>query len=165
MLETIGSRDIPIPQHIDIFHLKNEMEASDKTALECVMEVDEERMRLEAEAAELTKLGDEGSDRYGFVAKSNCFLRYLPNDPIKLYPWFKIERPNVKPWFVGVCVVFTEKRFCIIYSHSIFTLRSPLLWNTMPVKIHLKVHYIQMNDIDMYASFIHIHLCTLQDFL
>lgn len=116
MLETIGSRDIPIPQHIDIFHLKNEMEASDKTALECVMEVDEERMRLEAEAAELTKLGDEGSDRYGFVAKSNCFLRYLPNDPIKIYPCSKIERPNVKPWFVGVCVVFTEKRFCIIYS-------------------------------------------------
>lgn len=114
MLETIGSRDIPIPQHIDIFHLKNEMEASDKTALECVMEVDEERMRLEAEAAELTKLGDEGSDRYGFVAKSNCFVRCLPNDPIKIYPCSKIERPNVKPWFVGVCVVFTEKRFCII---------------------------------------------------
>lgn len=64
MLETIGSREIPIPMHIDIFHLKNEMEASDKTALECVMEVDAERTRLEAEAAELTKLGDEGSDRY-----------------------------------------------------------------------------------------------------
>lgn len=63
MLETIGNRDIPIPPHIDIFHLKNEMKASDKTALECVMEVDEERTRLEAEAAELTKLGDEGSDR------------------------------------------------------------------------------------------------------
>jgi len=63
MLEAIGSRDIPIPKHIDIFHLKNEMEASDKTALQCVMEVDEERMRLEAEAAELTKLGDEGSER------------------------------------------------------------------------------------------------------
>lgn len=114
MLETIGSRDIPIPQHIDIFHLKNEMEASDKTALECVMEVDEERMRLEAEAAELTKLGDEGSDRYGFVAKSNCFVRCLPNHPTKIYPCSKIERPDVKPWFVGVCVVFTGKRFCII---------------------------------------------------
>lgn len=63
MLETIGNRDIPIPNHIDIFHLKNEMEASDKTALQCVMEVDEERTRLEAEAAELTKLGDEGSER------------------------------------------------------------------------------------------------------
>ncbi|KAJ7384105.1 ATP-binding cassette sub- F member 2 [Desmophyllum pertusum] len=63
MLETIGNRDIPIPNHIDIFHLKSEMEASDKTALECVMEVDEERTRLEAEAAELTKLGDAGSER------------------------------------------------------------------------------------------------------
>lgn len=63
MLETIGNRDIPIPNHIDIFHLKNEMEASDKTALQCVMEVDEERTRLEAEAAELTRLGDEGSER------------------------------------------------------------------------------------------------------
>ena len=107
MLETIGSRDIPIPQHIDIFHLKNEMEASDKTALECVMEVDEERMRLEAEAAELTKLGDEGSDRYGFVAKSNCFIRCLPNDPIKIYLCFKIERPNMKPW--GLCCFHRKK--------------------------------------------------------
>ena len=71
MLETIGNRDIPIPSHIDIFHLKNEIEASDKTALQCVMEVDEERMRLEAEAAELTKLGDEGSERYKCMVVAN----------------------------------------------------------------------------------------------
>ena len=63
-METIGQREIPVPPHVDIFHLKNEIEASDKTALECVMEVDEERLRLEAEAAELTKLGDQGSERY-----------------------------------------------------------------------------------------------------
>ncbi|KAK2561245.1 ATP-binding cassette sub-family F member 2 [Acropora cervicornis] len=63
LLETIGQREIPVPAHVDIFHLKNEIEASDKTALECVMEVDEERLRLEAEAAELTKLGDQGSER------------------------------------------------------------------------------------------------------
>ena len=63
-METIGQREIPVPEHVDIFHLKNEIEASDKTALECVMEVDEERLRLEAEAAELTKLGDQGSERY-----------------------------------------------------------------------------------------------------
>jgi len=31
------------------------------------MEVDEERTRLEAEAAELTRLGDEGSERYEVV--------------------------------------------------------------------------------------------------
>lgn len=116
MLETIGSRDIPIPQHIDIFHLKNEMEASDKTALECVMEVDEERMRLEAEAAELTKLGDEGSDRYGFVAKSNCFIRCLPNDPIEIYPCSKIERPNVKPLLGSV--LFSQKRDFASYTLS-----------------------------------------------
>lgn len=63
LLETISQREIPVPVHVDIFHLKNEIEASDKTALECVMEVDEERLRLEAEAAELTKLGDQGSER------------------------------------------------------------------------------------------------------
>ena len=63
MLEAIGKREVPIPDHIDIFHLTSEMESSDKTALECVMEVEEERLRLEAEASELTKLGDEGSDR------------------------------------------------------------------------------------------------------
>jgi len=73
MLETIGNRDIPVPNHIDIFHLKNEMEASDKTALQCVMEVDEERTRLEAEAAELTKLGDEGSERYKVANYSRLF--------------------------------------------------------------------------------------------
>ena len=83
MLETIGNRDIPIPSHIDIFHLKNEIEASDKTALQCVMEVDEERMRLEAEAAELTKLGDEGSERYKcmFIANIISFLKDKHSPP------------------------------------------------------------------------------------
>lgn len=91
MLETIGNREIPIPNHIDIFHLKNEMEASDKTALQCVMEVDEERTRLEAEAAELTRLGDEGSERYEVVycliyfhAHSSSLHSLLYNQPISL---------------------------------------------------------------------------------
>lgn len=83
MLEAIGSRDIPIPKHIDIFHLKNEMETSDKTALQCVMEVDEERMRLEAEAAELTKLGDEGSERYYVMW---IFFRVLCINQEVIYP-------------------------------------------------------------------------------
>jgi ATP-binding cassette subfamily F protein 2 len=63
MLMAIGKREIPIPEHFDIFHLHGEIGAMDKTALECVMEVDEERHRLEAEAAELSHLGEEGSDR------------------------------------------------------------------------------------------------------
>ena len=43
LLTTIGERELPIPQHIDIYHLKEEIPASDKTPLQCVMEVDEER--------------------------------------------------------------------------------------------------------------------------
>eukprot|EP00112_Aurelia_sp_Birch-Aquarium-sp1_P013686 Seg2915.2 transcript_id=Seg2915.2/GoldUCD/mRNA.D3Y31 product="ATP-binding cassette sub-family F member 2" protein_id=Seg2915.2/GoldUCD/D3Y31 len=60
MLSTIGSREIPIPEHFDIYHLRGEIEASDKTALQCVMEVDDARLRLEKEAEELAHRGDDG---------------------------------------------------------------------------------------------------------
>ena len=63
-MNVIAKREIPVPAHIDIFHLSNEMESSDKTALECVVEVDEERARLEHEAELLTGEGDQGSERY-----------------------------------------------------------------------------------------------------
>lgn len=39
MLSAIGERELPIPDHIDIFHLTEEYTASDKTALEAVIEV------------------------------------------------------------------------------------------------------------------------------
>ncbi|GFR58651.1 ATP-binding cassette sub-family F member 2 [Elysia marginata] len=53
LLAALAAREVPVPEHIDIFLLRREMPASDKTALECVMEVDEERHRLELEAEEL----------------------------------------------------------------------------------------------------------------
>lgn len=53
LLSAIGHREIPIPEHIDIYHLTREMAPSDKTALQCVMEVDEERIQLEKEAERL----------------------------------------------------------------------------------------------------------------
>lgn len=43
LLSALGAREVPIPDHVDIFHLSEEMPASDKTPLQCVMEVDEER--------------------------------------------------------------------------------------------------------------------------
>ena len=46
LLTAISERDIPIPDHIDIFHLTEEIRASDKTPLQCVMEVDDERLVL-----------------------------------------------------------------------------------------------------------------------
>lgn len=53
LLSAIGHREVPIPEHIDIYHLTREMRPSEKTALQCVMEVDEERVKLEREAERL----------------------------------------------------------------------------------------------------------------
>jgi len=53
LLAALARKEVPIPDHIDSFLLRREMPASDKTALECVMEADEERHRLEKEAEEL----------------------------------------------------------------------------------------------------------------
>lgn len=39
MLTAIGQRELPIPDHIDIFHLTEEYPATDKSALEAVTEV------------------------------------------------------------------------------------------------------------------------------
>lgn len=53
LLAALAYKEVPIPDHIDSFLLRREMEASDKTALESVMEADAERNRLEKEAEEL----------------------------------------------------------------------------------------------------------------
>lgn len=63
MLEALGGREVPIPEHIDIYHLSEEIAASDRTPLQCVMQVESERVRLEAEAAQLVEEGDSESDR------------------------------------------------------------------------------------------------------
>jgi len=59
LMEAIASRELPIPDHFDIFHLTNEIEPSDKTALECVMEVSKEKVRLEKEAEQLAARPDD----------------------------------------------------------------------------------------------------------
>ncbi|KAF6198536.1 hypothetical protein GE061_008284 [Apolygus lucorum] len=61
LLAVLGNREVPIPDHLDIFHLTREMPASDKTALQCVMEVDEERIRLEELADKLVACEDDES--------------------------------------------------------------------------------------------------------
>lgn len=61
LLAVLGNREIAVPDHIDIFHLSREMPASDKSALECVMEVDEERIRLETLADSLVACEDDES--------------------------------------------------------------------------------------------------------
>ena len=50
LLESIGRRELPIPDHMDIFHLTREIEASDMSSLQAVMNCDEEKIKLEKEA-------------------------------------------------------------------------------------------------------------------
>ena len=53
LMKALGARAVPIPDGIDVFHLKEEIEASDISALTAVMSVDEERIRLEKEVDNL----------------------------------------------------------------------------------------------------------------
>lgn len=62
LLAALGRREVPIQDHIDIYHLTREMEASEKSALQAVMDVDVERNRLEKLAEELAQYDDEGKD-------------------------------------------------------------------------------------------------------
>jgi ATP-binding cassette subfamily F protein 2 len=61
ILATIAAREVPIPEHIDIYHLSREIAASDKTALQAVLEVDQELLRLEHEAEQLAHCDDQES--------------------------------------------------------------------------------------------------------
>ena len=60
-MSALERREVPIPDHIDIFHLRREMAPSEKTALESVMECDLERIRLERESEALAHREDAES--------------------------------------------------------------------------------------------------------
>lgn len=61
MLAVLGNREVPIQDFIDIFFLSREVAASSKSALQMVMEVDQERIKLEAMAEELSTCEDDES--------------------------------------------------------------------------------------------------------
>lgn len=61
LLCALECRELPIPEHIDIYHLRREIEPSDKTALQCVIEVDKEKMILERESEILAARDDHES--------------------------------------------------------------------------------------------------------
>jgi len=88
-LKALGARALPIPNSIDIFFLKEEIEPSDTvTALEAVMSVDDERLKLEARAEELNALMSavvEDPDKYtgGVDGTENKSLEELQEDIIE----------------------------------------------------------------------------------
>lgn len=73
LLSAIGYREIPIPEHIDIYHLTREMAPSDKTALQCVMDVDEERIKLEKETERLAH--EDCESCVNFYADKKCSIK------------------------------------------------------------------------------------------
>jgi len=64
LLAVLGNREVPIQEHIDIYYLSREIPASDKTALQAVMEADAERIKLEKLAESLVHLEDDESQEY-----------------------------------------------------------------------------------------------------
>ncbi|KAL6859145.1 hypothetical protein ACP4OV_018147 [Aristida adscensionis] len=62
LLKAIGCRELPIPEHMDIYHLTHEIEATDMSALQAVVSCDEERVKLEKEAEILAAQDDGGGD-------------------------------------------------------------------------------------------------------
>ncbi|XP_019177690.1 PREDICTED: ABC transporter F family member 1 [Ipomoea nil] len=58
LLTAIGCRELPIPDHMDIYHLSREIEASDMSSLQAVISCDEERLKLEKEVEALA--GQDG---------------------------------------------------------------------------------------------------------
>ncbi len=60
-LQCLAKREVPIPDHIDIFHLDAEAPPSEKTALQAVVDIVRDKVAgLEAEAERL--LEEEGPD-------------------------------------------------------------------------------------------------------
>merc|ERR1712112_253314 len=64
LMACLGNREVPIQEHIDIYYLSREIPASEKTALEAVMQADEERVKLEALAEILALETDDASQEY-----------------------------------------------------------------------------------------------------
>jgi len=61
LLAALGNREVVIPDHIDMYFQNREAPASNKTALECVLDVDQERIKLEKLAEELSLCTDDES--------------------------------------------------------------------------------------------------------
>jgi len=65
LLTSLGQREVPIPSHVSIYHLDKEIAATDKTALEAVIdELEKQRAALEKEAEDLVAMeGGSESER------------------------------------------------------------------------------------------------------
>jgi ATPase subunit of ABC transporter with duplicated ATPase domains len=63
LLRHISGRHLPLPSHIRILHVEQEVTGDETIALDAVLSADEERIRLLKEEAELKPISQENSDR------------------------------------------------------------------------------------------------------
>ncbi|CAJ0579134.1 unnamed protein product, partial [Mesorhabditis spiculigera] len=63
IMQAIYNRELPFPEHLDMFMVSREMEASTKTALQAVIDVDAERKNLERQSEELASCDDDESQQ------------------------------------------------------------------------------------------------------
>jgi ATP-binding cassette, subfamily F, member 2 len=59
-MQAMFMREMPIPEHIDMFLVSREMAAIDMPALKAVVNVDKEKIMLEKQAEELAGYDNEG---------------------------------------------------------------------------------------------------------
>uniref|UniRef100_A0A9J2Q4J9 ABC transporter domain-containing protein n=1 Tax=Ascaris lumbricoides TaxID=6252 RepID=A0A9J2Q4J9_ASCLU len=59
LMQAIFRRELPIPEHVDMFLVSREMAASNDSALKAVIDVDAERKALEKQAEELASCADD----------------------------------------------------------------------------------------------------------
>jgi len=62
LLRHISQRHLPIPEHINLLHVEQEIEGTEQLAIDAVVEADAERLALLKELAELQPKTDENSD-------------------------------------------------------------------------------------------------------
>ena len=100
-LACLGNREVPIQDHIDIYYLDREIPASEKTALQAVMDADQERTKLEALAETLAvQTDDESQD---FLMQVSSWIRvqnFLEMQMGDIINWvknlnFKFDAPMV----------------------------------------------------------------------
>jgi ATPase subunit of ABC transporter with duplicated ATPase domains len=86
LLTAIGCRELPIPEHMDIYHLSHEIEASDMSALQAVVTCDEERVKLEKEAEILAAQASSWNHRIvTFICSFSMYcLFHVANYKLKL---------------------------------------------------------------------------------
>ncbi|KAJ9467727.1 ABC transporter F family member 1 [Diplonema papillatum] len=62
LLSVLGAGEIPVPKRVNLFHLREEVQASDRSVMDVVLEANVELPRLQAELDELQEREDQGED-------------------------------------------------------------------------------------------------------